>query len=117
MTARIPDPVTADLNRRLDQYDRDEKRAAEIENREAEIFNRMQPFSDAEISEALGESPMDLIALAMESGDELLIGTATKGVINRYWRKYARRQAEEEIDEASCKECFDRGCRKCWEPD
>ena len=137
MNHRMLDPVVADLNRHLGEIARDERRDEAIERRTAALMTLdggYAPHDGANFAEALAELVADeryavrleLIldrvgkALAAPTGETgghyEMIGLHLVGFLKHYWKKYARNQAETEIDD-SCPHCFGKGCRKCEAPE
>lgn len=137
MNIRMPDPHVADLNSYLGRIDREESRDNAIEQRTAALMTIDGGFSPAEIanfSEAIGELVADerytnSLALMADRVSKALnakegeadphyqmLGLHLVGFLKDYWTKYARNQAETEIDD-SCPHCFGKGCRKCEAPD
>ena len=137
MNHRMLDPVVADLNRYLGEIDRAESRESAIDQRTAALMTLdggYAPHDAANFAEAGGEMVadaqyagrlaliIDLIgkALAAPTGETgghyEMIGLHLVGFLKHYWKKYARNQAETEIDD-SCPHCFGKGCRKCEAPE
>lgn len=137
MNLRLADPHVAELNRYLGRIDRDESRDNAIEQRAASLMTLDGGFSPADIAnfaEAIGELVanerytnslalmVDRVGKALNAKDGeadphyQMLGLHLVGFLTHYWKKYARNQAETEIDE-SCPHCFGKGCRKCEAPD
>lgn len=137
MNLRLADPHVAELNRYLGRIDRDESRDNAIEQRTAALMTLDGGFSPADIAnfaEAIGELVanerytnslalmVDRVGKALNAKDGeadphyQMLGLHLVGFLTHYWKKYARNQAETEIDE-SCPHCFGKGCRKCEAPD
>ena len=137
MNTRMADPHVADLNRYLGRIDREESRDNAIDQRTAALMTIDGGFSPAEIanfSEAIGELVADdryaerLGLMVDRVGKALnakhgeadphyqMLGLHLVDFLTHYWKKYARNQAETEIDD-SCSHCFGKGCRNCDAPD
>lgn len=136
MNTRL-DPVVLDLNRYLAQIDRAASRSEAINRRTAELMTIDGGYSPAEmgnfaeaISElAANERYTNSLALMVDRVSKALnakegeadphyqmLGLQLVGFLKDYWTRYARNQAETEIDD-SCPHCFGKGCRKCEAPD
>ena len=134
MNTRL-DPVVLDLNRYLAHLARDESREAAIERRTAELMAQDGGYSPADAGN-FGEAMSELVADPKYAEDLQMIlagieqtvskeateaqyafiGQRLAGFLKGYWMKYARNQAETEIDD-SCPHCFGKGCRKCEAPE
>lgn len=133
MNNRISDPVVVDLNNYLAKIDRDESRDYAIERRTAALMTLDGGYSPAEpgnFAEAISELAADArytnsLALMVDRVGKALnakdgeadphyqmLGLHLVGFLKDYWTKYARNQAETEIDD-SCPKCFGEGCRNC----
>ena len=136
MNTRL-DPVVLDLNRYLAHLARDESRDAAIERRTAELMTIDGGYSPAEMgnfAEAISELAanerytnslalmVDRVGKALNAKDGeadphyQMLGLHLMGFLTNYWMKYARNQAETEVD-SSCPHCFGKGCRKCEAPE
>ena len=136
MNTRL-DPVVVDLNRYLAQIDHDEARIEAISRRTVEMMTKDGGYSPADSGnfiEAINELAADeqyasLLNMILARVDKAMDTTATTvdvhyqmiglhlvGFLKDYWTKYARNQAETEIDD-SCPHCFGKGCRKCDAPE
>ncbi len=137
MNTRISDPVVVDLNNYLAKIDREESRDAAIERRTAELMTIDGGYSPAErgnFAEAISELAanerytnslalmVDRVGKALNAKDGeadphyQMLGLQLVGFLKDYWTRYARNQAETEIDD-SCPHCFGKGCRKCEAPE
>ena len=136
MNTRL-DPVVVDLNRYLAQIDRAASRSEAINRRTAELMTIDGGYSPAEMgnfAEAISELAanerytnslalmVDRVGKALNAKDGeadphyQMLGLQLVGFLKDYWTKYARNQAETEIDD-SCPHCFGKGCRKCEAPE
>ena len=136
MNTRL-DPVVLDLNRYLAHLARDESRDYAIDQRAAALMTKDGGYSPADSGnfiEAVNELAADpkyaadlqLILAGIEQALDqrtadpetahALIGRKLVGFLKDYWMRYARNQAETEIDD-SCPHCFGKGCRKCEAPE
>ena len=107
--------VTSDLNRYLAREDHADAYNAAIEARAEELTKQgcaFYPFSEHNFSEALSESDLRETAWLFQQGLTLLAGMKTQLVVTEYWKKLARNQAEQDI-ENECSKCFGAGCRHC----
>ena len=122
--------VTSDLNRYLADIDKEESRQALIDRRTADrLLDEFSPgktemVSEAlsEISDAMAEAIAFCMAMLGKKSDEMqtnanqaIIGRLVAGAINNYCEKLARDSAEASVNDASCKHCYDQGCRRCDE--
>lgn len=109
--------VTADLNRYLDSFDKEDqylsfinKRVEELTQPDAEFY----PFTEQNFCEALSESDLRETACLFQQGLTLLAGIKTQLVVTEYWKRLAKSKAETEA-ETECRECFGDGCPACLE--
>ena len=109
----LRDPVDVDLNRYLAQYDRDDRRAAEIEAEADELLaGEYAPFLPANVNEAMGEMSQDQIAelaLMLQAKSFAVAGSYLRELVIEYWGKLAADKAETDIDRRD-KECI--GCSR-----
>ena len=115
------------LNAFMRDIDEQERRLSAIENRaERLLFTECSEMNPAIVFEAIQETS-ELIAECIAhnlqwiaSGEDPRyeyekIGRILHESISRYCTALARQIAEREIDGASCKKCYDEGCRFCVE--
>lgn len=105
MTARLPCAATQDLDRYLDQQERDEQRAEAVDARCALLMApgaEYWPLSGKAICEALGESDAlfwSKLATALLGDSRSALGCdVIRAEAENYWAKLAIPQAESEID-------------------
>lgn len=127
----FPCAVEADLNRYLRKLDADDARSAAVERcAEEYLAAEYSPSNPDNVAEALAEIiHPTLVAVAGHIGKSLgetnskarddhylMIGLQIATAVENYWTAMAQKKAADDIDSASCRYCFDRGCHRC-EPD
>lgn len=119
----MPCAVTADLNRYLRQQDEAEARDRIIEQRAEELMRdgeECDPFTVFNLSEAIGEmdnTAMEALVKLLKAGNTAGAGLALSTLVKDYWQRMASKQAEREIENASCRHCYDQGCYRCDPPE
>jgi len=123
---------TVALNRYLRTVDQEERRLTAIEDRAASLlltdYSTTKTDNVMEALQEVSEPVADAIAIhlghvahkrcAMEKGSHYeMIGRLVAGMIDGYWARHATQEAERQIDDASCRNCYDAGCRLCREHD
>lgn len=115
--------VTADLNRYMRQQDEAEARDRIIEERADELVRDgedCEPFTLFNISEAMSEfdgTGLEALAKLLKSGNTAGAGLALSELVKDYWNRMAKKQAEREIENATCRHCYDQGCYRCDPPE
>jgi len=117
---------TSALNAYLKQMDRADRIEQAIVMRTQQILDQGGYCSDRDsIAEAVAESMYGnnaevlINALLRCMGDKitdknaLSLSMVVSGAVKAYWYAAARKQAEDEINAASCTICFDAGCPTC----
>ncbi|MFM7008714.1 MAG: hypothetical protein ACKO0Z_05190 [Betaproteobacteria bacterium] len=115
--------VTADLNRYMRDIDESDRRNSAIDDRAKELGldgQECDPFTVFNLSEALGEldgTAMEALCKLFKDGNTAGAGLVLEALIKDYWQGAAKRQAEREIDNATCHHCWDLGCFRCDPPE
>ena len=115
--------VTADLNRYMRQLDESDRRDSAIDDRAEELGRdgeECDPFTVFNLSEALGEldgTAMEALCKLFKDGNTAGAGLALDALVKHYWQRAAKKQAEREIENATCHHCYDRGCYRCDPPE
>lgn len=119
----MPCAVEADLRRYMRQQDEAEARDRIIEQRADELMRdgeECAPFTVFNLSEAMGEfdnTAMEALVKLLKAGNNEGAGLAFSTLVKDYWQRAAKKQAEREIENATCHHCYDRGCYRCDPPE
>lgn len=54
---------------------------------------------------------------ALRTLDDEAFGQIVKAVLDGFYYRLARLEAEDQIDNATCRQCYDTGCASCFEPE
>lgn len=107
----LRDPVTSDLDRYLAKYDKEDRRASEINEAADELLaGEYSPFLPANVNEAIGEMSQDQIAelaMMLQAKSFAVAGSYLREMVIEYWVKLAADKAETDVD-LRAKECS--GC-------
>lgn len=109
--------VTADLNRYLDSFDKEEQYLSFINKRVEELTQpgaEFYPFTEQNFSEALSEIDLKDITWLFQQGLTSLAGIKTQLLVLNYWKTVAIKRAEIQA-ETECKKCLGAGCPSCFE--
>lgn len=124
--------VTADLNRYLGKLDADDARQAIIDSRADDLLaGEYSPANFQNIMEALPEMTEDLhgdiaagLRIAANAASPIerniahqVIGANIQAFVQEYWSKSAKRKAEDSVNDADCRHCYDQGCLHCDPPE
>ena len=119
----MPCAVDADLRRHMRQQDEAEARDRIVEQRADELMRdgeECDPFTVFNLSEAMGEfdnTAMEALVKLLKAGNNEGAGLAFSTLVQDYWQRMATKQAEREIENATCRHCYDQGCYRCDPPE
>lgn len=119
----MPCAVEADLRRYMRQQDEAEARDRIVEQRADELMRdgeECDPFTVFNLSEAMGEfdnTAMEAMVKLIKAGNTAGAGLALSTLVQDYWKRMATKQAEREIENATCRHCYDQGCYRCDPPE
>lgn len=121
---------TAALRSYMAQMDRGDRMEHAIASRTDRLMDdsEFNPLEECNIAEAVseviyGKSGAYLVkamqkAMLAKSGPEIekamhTAGLLLVGAVRGYWYAAAKRRATDEINDATCGQCFDEGCPRC----
>lgn len=119
----IPCAVESDLRRYMRQQDEAEARDRIVEQRAEELMRdgeECDHFTVFNLSEAMGEfdnTGMEALVKLLKAGNTAGAGLALSTLVQDYWQRMAARQAGREIENATCRHCYDQGCYRCDPPE
>ena len=107
--------ASSDLSRHLDFQDRADESQEAIDTLTSRLLQDQDfdPFTECNFNIGLEEVDLWPVISLFRNGLIREGGELQVKLVSDYWASRARKRAEYLVENASCNECFDVGCRAC----